>query len=387
MIKNILCAVPAMDAGGVEIGILELAKKVNETKDFNLFILTSGGKLLSQINYDNVKIIILDIKSKNPFVILKNQLKIKQILIENKINIVQAESRIPAWNLYFVCKKLNIPFITIVHGNFSLGNGLFGYFKKIYNSIIVKGQVVIPVSNFMKDYCLTNYQKYLQNQEAKVQVIYRGIDIDYFNPTNVSEKSIIELKQELNIPVNKKIIIYPARMTFPKAQDYLLKALNLIKDKHFICYLIGNNEQHPVYKEEILDFIKNNNLQNIVKLHDNIQAMPALYSIGDIFISASRRAEPFGRISIETQAMKKIFIGTAIGGTLETVIDNESGFLAPIDNEQGFANIIEKALYLSDEEKNKIGNNARQNVLNNYTIDSFYNKMKNIYFSIDKNEY
>lgn len=387
MIKNILCAVPAMDAGGVEVGILELAKKINETKDFNLFILTSGGKLLSQINYANVKVINLDIKSKNPFVMWKNQSKIKQILIENKINIVQAESRIPAWNLYFVCKKLNIPFITVVHGIFGLGSSLGGYFKKMYNSIILKGQIVIPVSNFMRNYCLTNYQKYLQNQENKIQVVYRGIDTDYFNPINVSEKSIIELKQELNIPSDKKIIICPARMTYQKAQDYLLKALNLIKDKNFVCYLIGNNDKHIAYKNEILQFIKDNNLQNSIKICDNINNMPTLYYLSDLVILSSRLPESFGRISIEAQAMKKIFIGTAIGGTLETVINNETGFLAPINDEQGFANIIEKALNLSDAEKTKIVENARQNVLNNYTIDSFYNKMKNIYFSIDKNEY
>ena len=80
--------------------------------------------------------------------------------------------------------------------------------------------------------------------------------------------------------------------------------------------------------------------------------------------------------------MQKIFIGTAIGGTLETVIDKQTGFLVPHNNAEIFAKTIENILNLTNEERLKIGTEARKNILNNFTIDIFYNKMKNLYFNI-----
>ena len=97
---NILIAIPSLDSGGVEMGVLEFCKQVSKTQDFNLFIATSGGKLINQIN-KNIKIIPIDIKSKNPFIIWKNQEKIKQILLENKIDIVQIDFIIPFFCFIF----------------------------------------------------------------------------------------------------------------------------------------------------------------------------------------------------------------------------------------------------------------------------------------------
>ena len=376
---NILTVVPAMNAGGVEMGVLELAKLIGTSKDFNLFILTSGGKLLSQINYDNVKVIILNVKSKNPFVILKNQSKIRKILIDNKIDIVQLESRVPAWNCVNICRKLNIPTVSIIHGNYSIGNGIVKIFKLFYNSIMMKCNKVVAVSNYTKQYCLNNYNL----KDSDVDVIYRGIDTEnIFNPDIITEESVENLKKNLDLEDSKKIIIYPARLSKQKGQDYLIKSLSMLKNRDFLCLLVGNDDKHKEYRQSLIDLIKEYNLQNNVKFVKNINNIEVLYKICDVVVSSAILPETFGRVSIEAQAMKKIFVGTNLGGTLETIIDKKTGFLAPYNDNEKFAETIENALHLDDDERLKIVEEARKHIVNNFTISIFYEKMKKLYFNL-----
>lgn len=377
---NILIAIPSLDSGGVEMGVLEFCKQVSKTQDFNLFIATSGGKLINQID-KSIKIIPIDIKSKNPFIIWKNQGKIKQILLENKIDIVQIESRIPAWNFINICKKLHIPTISIIHGNFGISNGIVKKFKLFYNSKIMQADRVVAVSNYTKQYCLNNYANYFKNKD--INVIYRGIDAEnVFNPEKISNQEVEELKTKLNLPNDKKIIIYPARLSKQKGQEYLVETLNILRNKNVICLLVGSNDKHQNYKNHLISLINKYKLENNIKFVDNITNINVLYKICDIAVSSAILPETFGRVSIECEAMQKIFIGTAIGGTLETVIDKQTGFLVPHNNAEIFAKTIENILNLTDEERLKIGVEARNSVLNNFTIDVFYNKMKSLYVNI-----
>lgn len=376
MKKNIMYIIPSMNTGGVEIGMLEICKKNKETNDFNIFVLTSGGRLIDKLKQYGANVIILDVKSKNPIKIIRNIGKIKNIIKQNKIDLVQAESRVPAWSAYFACKKLKIPFITTVHGTYSVNSCL----KKKYNSIMLKGDIVIAVSNFIKDYCLDNYKKYI-NDESKIKVLYRGIDENLFNQNNVKEQNMLSLQTKLNLSESDKriIIALPARLTPIKGQDYFLEVLNLLKERNFICLLVGEPSKHKKYCDKLEKYIHDNKLNENIKICGNIDDIQTLYILSDIIISSTIVPESFGRISIEAQSMEKIFIGTALGGTLETVEDKVTGFLAPHNDKQKFAELLEYVINLSEEEKNKIRQNARKNVLEKFTFDSFYSELTSLY--------
>ena len=304
--KNILYIIPTMEGGGVEIGMIELCKKVNETKDFNIFILTTEGKLISKAEYYGVIVIKMDVKTKNPIKIYKNIDKISEIIKKYKIDIVEVESRAPAWSAYYACKKLNIPFITTIHGAYSIGGCLTSFLKKKYNSIMLKGDQIIVVSNFIKSYCLDHYRKFISDI-SKINVIHRGIDTNIYNSDNVSKERIIEIVNKFNIPADRIIITLPGRITPIKGQDYLIEALKLVKHKNFYCILVGKKDKHKKYIEKIFSTIKSNNFDNI-KIVDDIADIEALYMVSDIVISATTKPESFGRISIEAQSMKRIFI-------------------------------------------------------------------------------
>ena len=368
-----------MNTGGVEIGILEICKKNKETGDFNVFVLTSGGKLVDKLKQYGATVLIDDVKSKNPLKVFLNIGKISGIIKKYKIDLVQAESRVPAWSAYFACKKRHVPFITTVHGAYLTS----GIFKKKYNSIMLKSNIVIAVSKFIKSYCLDNYRKYIDDQ-SKIRILYRGIDENLFDKNNIKEIEIIDLQSKLNLPDNntKTIITLPARLTPIKGQYYFLEVLNLLKNRNFLCLFVGELSKHKGYYEKLEKYIIDNDLTENVRLCGNIENMKAIYTISDIVVSSTIIPESFGRVSIEAQAMEKIFIGTALGGTLETVKDGVNGFLAPHNDKEKFAELLEYVIGLDDKKKDEIRENARKNVLNNFTFDSFYKGLCNIYSEV-----
>lgn len=377
MIKNILYVIPEMSSGGVEVTMMELAKKNSEEKKVNMFVLTTSGNMLLKLKSYGVTCITFNVKSKNPFIIRSNIKKIEKVIKDNRIDLVQVESRAPAWSCYFACKHLNIPLITTVNGLYNSSN----IFRRWYNSSICKGNPIVAVSNYTKEYLIKYYKKYIykKNFRKDVEVIYRAIDYNTYSNKNVSVSRVLELQNKLYLPEDKIILLLPARFTKQKGQDYFLKVLKYLNNDNYFCLLIGDKKKKPKYVKNIEKTIYKYGLQRNVKTYDNVADMPALYRLSNIVISSSIKPESFGRVAIEAQAMEKIFIGTAIGGTLETVEDGKTGFLAPVDDPKAFAEILNNVINLSVEEKEKIINTARNAVINKFTIDNMYNSLIELY--------
>ena len=383
--KNILFVIPTMNSGGVEIGMIEFAKKNYEAKKLNLFLISSGGILISKLTYYGVKCFNLNVKSKNPFVILNNIKKIKKIIKSENIDIVQVESRAPAWSCYYACRSLKVPIIGVVQFN-----GIFkksSFFKKKYNSGILKSDYIIAVSNAVKSAILNNYKNFLKNSGEnwrRIDVVHRGIDTNTYCQANVSESRKIILQSKLKLPDDKIIITVPGRFTEQKGQKQFLKVLKNLKCNNYICIMVGDIKKNPNYVNSVENAIYKYNLENYVRIYDDINDMPALYALSNIIVSSSIRPEAFGRISIEAQSMEKIFIGFSIGGIFETVIDQKTGFLVNSKDPVIFASTIDHVINMEKEKIDKIKEDARNNIVHNYTFDNMYGKMLDIYENINK---
>ena len=153
----------------------------------------------------------------------------------------------------------------------------------------------------------------------------------------------------------------------------------MVQNKNYLCLIVGDPKGHEDYLKRLNKKIKDNNLESLVKIGDNITDMPAGYMLADIVISSSTRGEAFGRVVPEAQAMKKMVIATSIGGSLETVIDGETGWLVKVEDKKKFAETIDMILNMSNEEKTKIGEVARQHIVDNYTTEKMCYKTVKVY--------
>ena len=220
---KVLQVIPRLGYGGAETGCYDLAHFLAE-KDCKSYIVTSGGPLLKFIRKDKVKVIRLPVQSKNPIIILLNFIFLSFIILILKINIVHARSRAPAWSCFFACILTGRKFITTFHGTYNFSNSI----KKFYNSVMVRSDLVIAGSNFIFDHINKNYNHLLKSGR-RVLVIFRGINIEYFSNSSVSNEKIDKLSSNLNLNTGSFKILLPGRITKWKGQEMFIRSLNLLK--------------------------------------------------------------------------------------------------------------------------------------------------------------
>lgn len=252
---------------------------------------------------------------------------------------------------------------------------------------MVRADWIICVSNYIKDYAFENYKIFRDKfAESKTKIIHRGVDVKLFNPNNVSQERIIALTNKMQLPDGKPVILLPGRLTEWKGQIYFLDVLAKMKNKNFICIILGDSKGHEAYRDKLKKKIVKMKLDGIVRLENNISDMPAVYMISDIVVSSSIRGEAFGRVVPEAQAMKRMVVATSIGGSLETIIDGKTGWLVNPKNTTKFAEILDSILDMSCEERLKRGEEAREHIINNYTVEKMCSKTVELYEEALKNK-
>ena len=365
---NVLQVIPKLGYGGAETGCYDIAHFLSEN-ECGSFLATSGGELLKFVKKDKVKLFRLPVHSKNPLLILFNTLMLTLYIIFFKINIIHARSRAPAWSCYFASLITGRTFVTTFHGTYNFKSTL----KKFYNSIMLRGQLTIAGSNFIFGHINENYSEYL-NKDKKLRVIFRGINIDYFNPKNISVLKQEKLKQEWGLSSNKFTIILPGRLTYWKGQEKLIESLNiLIEDynvSNFQAIILGSDQGRKVYSKKLLNLVQRYSLNKKVKFITHCKEMPLAYSLADVVVSASIEPEAFGRVSVEAQSMEKPIIASNIGGSKETIINKKTGFLYKHDDPRELAKILNTVIQLSPDELKSIGNEGRKNITRKFDVET-----------------
>ena len=364
---NVLQVIPKLGYGGAETGCYDIAHYLAE-KDCGSYIATSGGELLKFVKKNKVGVFKLPVHSKNPFVIFLNIFFLSIIIIMKKINIVHARSRAPAWACYFACLFTNTKFVTTFHGTYNFKSK----FKKFYNSIMLRSKLTIAGSNFIFGHINENYNEYL-SKKNKLRVIFRGINIDYFNFKNISILKQEKLKRDWALDPNKFTILMPGRLTYWKGQEKLIEALNiLIEDYNFSNFqavILGSDQGRKVYTKKLLSLVERYSLTKKIKFINHCKDMPLAYSLADVVVSASIEPEAFGRVAVESQSMGKPIIASNIGGSKETILNKKSGFLYKHDDPRELAKNLNTVIQLDQEELKLIGNEGRKNITKKFDVE------------------
>ena len=363
---KVLQVIPKLGYGGAETGCYDIAHYLKE-KDFGSYIVTSGGDLLKYVNKKKVKVIRLPVHSKNPLLILINTIILSLIILVLNINIVHARSRAPAWSSYLATKLTRRKFVTTFHGTYNFKSSL----KKYYNSVMLKSDLIICGSNFIFSHIYENYKDYIHNK--KLLVIFRGINLEYFNKRNVDQEIEKKLISEHKLDKSKKLILLPGRLTTWKGQEMFIEAINNLKirrpDILFTAIILGNDQGRKIYKKKLQRLVEQYRLINDIMFIEHIKNMPAIYNLSDIVVSSSIEPEAFGRVAVEGQAMEKIVLASNIGGSNETIVNKKSGFLFEAGNSEDLLQKLIFVLDLDSETASKIKEEARNNVIRKFDVE------------------
>ena len=364
---KVLQVIPKLGYGGAETGCYDIAHYLAE-KNCQSYIITSGGPLLKFIRKDKVKVFRLPVQSKNPILILLNTILISLIIIFLRIDIVHARSRAPAWSCLLSCIITRRKFVTTFHGIYNFSNKI----KKFYNSVMVRSNLIIAGSNYVFDHIHKNYSNLIDGKK-RLLVIFRGINTEYFDNSNVDNDKVQNLYSSLNLSSEKFKILLPGRLTKWKGQEMFIQSLNLLKNKYnkenFQAIILGSHQGRKVYFKKLVSDAEKYKLKQHIIFLQHLKEMPLAYYISDIVVSSSIEPEAFGRISVEAQAMKKPILASNHGGSKETIIDGKSGFLFENNNPESLAQNLNKLIETDKDKLQSIGNEGRKNILKKFDVE------------------
>ena len=364
---KVLQVIPKLGYGGAETGCYDIAHYLPEN-NCESFIVTSGGELLKFVNKKKVKIFRLPVQSKNPLLILINAIILVGIILIYNISLVHARSRAPAWSCLLATKITGRKFVTTFHGTYNFKSNV----KKIYNSVMIRADLIIAGSNFIFSHIKQNYSKYL-NDKKKLMVIFRGINVNYFDPTTKIEIDEKKLLNKWDIEKDRKIILLPGRLTSWKGQEVLIEAINLVNIElgyqAFYAVILGSDQGRDLYKKKLIRLTEQYRLSKQIRFIDHCKDMALAYKVSDIVVSASIEPEAFGRVAVEAQSMEKIIIASNIGGSNETIIDGKTGFLYDAGDAKSLSNKILTIINMDANLLKSIGTEGRKNIVQKFNVE------------------
>ena len=195
----------------------------------------------------------------------------------------------------------------------------------------------------------------------KIICVHNGISTDRFN-YSFSERN--RVRKELNISSNK-LLLAVGRLEIAKDYPNLINAIALLKDERldFKLIIVGEGSQ----KQKLIELVSTLGVQDYVEFIGVRRDIPSLMSASDIFVLPSAW-EGFGLVVAEAMACKRVVVATDCGGVKEVV--GQSGILVRPKDSIELANALSTALNLNDDEKSKLGLNARSRIERLYSLDA-----------------
>ena len=366
----VLQILPALVSGGVERGTIDLARALVEA-DWDALVISAGGPMVHELSRVGARHIQHPLGSKNPLRWRQNFDWLVDVIHQENVDIVHARSRMPAWIAWRAAFRSKRPFVTTFHGRFPDTNPL----KKLYNSVMVRGDRVIAISHFIAH----EIEKRFGTGSDKLRIIPRGVNIDLFNPKAVSAERMIKLSREWRLPDGVPVIVMPGRITRWKGHEILIEALTKLGDQPTHCIMVGSYEGKASYKAELEGKIAKAGLSASVMFAGSVADMPCVYQLADVVVSASIDPEPFGRVMIEAQAMGRPIVATDHGGARESVLSGETGFLVKPNDADALAEGIRKALTLTTEQRAVVTRTAVAHIHKHYTTRDMCARTLSVY--------
>ena len=328
--KTILHVLPALQAGGAEQNVLEIAAALRDA-GARALVASAGGRMAESLGGGGEHF-RLPLDTKNPAALGRNATRLSALIAGEGVDLVHAHSHAPAWSAHFAARRRGRPFVTTFHGVYFAGNAV----KRAYNRVMVRADRVIAPSNFVAEHIRTVYGC----PEARIRVVHQGIDIASFDPRAVPADIRIPLHAAWAIADGVRVVLLPGRVSRLKGHAVLIEAMREFADEDLAAVFVGSDAGNRAYRRELEALAGNLNVRFIGHRDD----MAAVYAASDIVVSASVRPESFGRVLAEAGAMGLPAVAADHGGAREILVHGETGWLVPPADPRALANGIRTAL-------------------------------------------
>lgn len=372
---TILQVIPHLAAGGAERTTIEVTEALTAAGARSL-VASAGGRLEAELAKAGGELIRIEtLPTKNPFAIRANAGVLARIAKERNVTLIHARSRAPAWSALWAARRAKLPFVTTYHGVYKAKGGL----KRLYNSVMARGDKVIANSDFTAAHILREHPW----ADGRIITIHRGVDIARFAPAAVGNDRKAALAASWALPASDDVtILLPARLTGWKGHREAIAAASLLRQQHpegWRMVFVGDHQGREGYLQELHQLISANDLGNRVHIVGHCADMPAALALAGVVIAPSNEPEAFGRVAAEAGAMGLPAIGSSIGAQGEIIVDGETGYITPPSDPPGLAAAMARLLTMGAEGRKTMGESARNRVLARFTTSALQKATLSVY--------
>ena len=363
---TLLQVTPRLDAGGVEQTTLDVAEAVVAAGGRAL-VASQGGRLEGELEARGGVLVRLPMDAKDPFSLSRNALRLAALIGRERVDLVHARSRAPAWSALWAARRTRTPFVTTYHGVYRARSGL----KRAYNGVMARGDVVIANSDYTREHLIAEHRV----DPARVIAIPRGVDLRRFDPSAVSPARVAALRGAWSLDVldTRLVVLLAGRLTAWKGQRLLIEAarrLDAVQRARLVVILAGDDQGRTAYRAELAQAIEAAGLTSTVRLVGHCDDMPAAYLACDLACAPSLQPEAFGRTAVEPQAMSRPVLAADHGAVRETVQDGETGWRVLPGDAQAWAEALAHAMALPPERHAAMGRAGRTRVAARYSLEA-----------------
>lgn len=378
---TILQVIPRMRAGGAELGCLQVAEALIRS-GHRAIVASEGGRLAERLVELGGEHIDLPLAAKNPLTMLANARALARIIRDEKVDVIHARSRAPAWSALWAARKTDTAFVTTYHSEYSEKSKL----KNLYNSVMARSDTVIAVSDYMAHLIRTRYA----TPEERIAIIHRAFDPERFDPKLVTPERLAAVKSLLAIPESARVLTLAGRITPRKAQMYLVEALGILKQKgvtDVVAVLAGEIEK-PDFKEKLEARACDRGVAEWLRFPGHVVDMPAAYLVSDISLNISEQ-EGLPRVAIESQAMGVPMIVSDTGPGREVALtepdvplSEATGLRVPYADAAKLADAIALMLSWPEEARRAMGARGALRAWQRFTLQQLTSKTLKVYDTV-----
>jgi len=325
---------------------------------YEIHFITNGGDSLERLKQIGVDYRLFKFSHGLKNILYQKRFlnELKEYLINNKIQLIHSHHRFTEYVSVKAAKELKIKTVASVHN-----------FVKGYKRLSFRSDKIICVSNSVSSYIQKNYNV----EKGKIITLYNPVD----DSPNLKMEEVSELKKELGLNSENKIILFMGRINFEKGYDTLLKSFRIVKNqcKNVILLFCGD--------------VEDKNFNKMILPHDNsIKVIQPkfkknlFYGIAGLVVLPSR-VDSFPFVMIEAGKFKKAFIGGNTGGIAEFIEDGKNGLLFQPGND---IQLAEKIIYLLKNESaaRTLGENLYNKVKQQCDYNNYFLQIESIYNSL-----
>lgn len=372
---TLLQVTPELETGGAEQTTIDVAHAV-VAQGGKALVATKGGRMAARLTADGGRLAHMPAQSKNPLVMLGNAARLIDLIRREKVSLVHARSRAPAFSALWAAHATKTPFVATYHGVYNAKSNL----KRWYNAVMTKGDLVIANSEYTRQHVIQEHGI----PPEKVVAIPRGVDLSRFEPGMVGCERVKALMDAWGVAADERRlkVLLAGRLTRWKGQGLLIEAMALLKargDDHILLLLAGDDQGRKGYRTELLAAIEASGLGDRVKLVGHCDDMPAAYMVADLAIAPSLEPEAFGRTAVEPQVMGRPVMAADHGATRETVVPGETGWLVKPGDAEAWAKALQDACEAGAARRQAMGQAARARARRLYSVDAMCEATLKVY--------